>query len=88
VTIYSPHENKQTMFELPRVVIKSGRIMVENGEIRDPIIGKTLYVAPKYDRDVEVDIKEWFESCYSIQWRNYPVDQSYLPDSEIVPTMV
>jgi formylmethanofuran dehydrogenase subunit A len=84
VTIYTPHENKETMFELPRVVIKSGRIIVENGEIRDPLFGKTLHVAPEYDHDVEADIQTWFEQYYSIQWRNYPVDDHYLQDSELV----
>jgi formylmethanofuran dehydrogenase subunit A len=86
VTIYTPHENKETMFELPRMVIKSGRVIVEQGEIRDPLIGKTLHVAPGYDHDVESDIQEWFEKYYSIRWRNYPVDDSYLHDSELVPT--
>ena len=85
VTIYTPHENKETMFELPRMVIKSGRVMIENGEMRDPFIGKTLHVAPEYDRDVETDIQAWFEKYYSIRWRNYPVDASYLHESELVP---
>jgi formylmethanofuran dehydrogenase subunit A len=86
VTIYTPHENKETMFELPRTVIKSGRMMIENGEIRDPFIGKTLHVAPDYDREREADIQEWFEKYYSIRWRNYPVDPSYLHDAELVAT--
>ena len=34
------------MFELPRIVIKSGRTVVEQGEIREPLIGKTMHVAP------------------------------------------
>lgn len=86
VTIYTPHENVEIMFALPRTVIKSGRVMIDQGEIRDPLIGKTLHVAPEYDRDVEADIKEWFEKYYSIRWRNYPVGDSYLHDSELVPT--
>jgi formylmethanofuran dehydrogenase subunit A len=85
ITIYTPHENKEKMFELPRVVIKSGRVMIENDEIRDPFVGKTLHVAPEYDREVESDIQSWFEQYYSIRWRNYPVDDSYLHDSEVVP---
>ena len=74
VTIYTPDANQETMFELPRFVIKAGRIIVEQGEIREETFGKTLHVAPDYDRDVEPDIKRWFEDSYSIQWRNYPVD--------------
>ena len=33
VTIYTPDANRETMFELPRHVIKGGRIIVEQGEI-------------------------------------------------------
>jgi formylmethanofuran dehydrogenase subunit A len=84
ITIYTPHENKQTMFELPRLVIKSGHVIVEQGDIREPLQGKTLHVVPQYDRGVEPDIKNWFESCYSLQWRNYPVDTSYIGEAEAV----
>jgi len=84
VTIYTPHENKEIMFELPRTVIKSGRVLVDQGEIRDTLIGKTLHVEPDYDHAVESDIQAWFEQYYSIQWRNYPVDASYLHESEVV----
>jgi hypothetical protein len=35
-------------------------MMIENGAIRAPFIGKTLHVAPEYDRDVEADIQNWF----------------------------
>lgn len=86
ITVYTPHENKETMFELPRMVIKAGRIVVEQGEIRDPLIGKTLHVVPEYDRDAEVDIQTWFEKYYSISWSNYPVDPSYMHESAVVPT--
>ncbi|MEK6258202.1 MAG: formylmethanofuran dehydrogenase subunit A [Planctomycetota bacterium] len=85
ITIYTPHENKETMFELPRMVIKSGRVIVEQGEIRDPLNGKTLHVQPDYDHEVEADIQTWFEKYYSIRWRNYPVDLSYLNESCVVP---
>ena len=85
ITIYTPHDNKETMFELPRMVIKSGRVIVEQGEIRDPLNGKTLHVQPDYDHEVEADIQTWFEKYYSIRWRNYPVDLSYLNESCVVP---
>jgi formylmethanofuran dehydrogenase subunit A len=86
ITVYTPDANQETMFALPRLVIKSGRIIVEQGDIRDPLNGKTLHVAPDYDHDAEADIQAWFEKYYSIRWRNYPVDASYLHESEIIPT--
>ena len=86
ITIYTPHENKELMFEMPQLVIKSGQVIVEQGEVREPTQGKTLHVAPEYDRGVEPDIKAWFEQNYSIRWRNYPVDDSYLHEPEFVAT--
>ncbi len=81
ITIYSPHENKETMFELPRYVIKSGQIIVEEGELRDSSFGTTLHVAPEFDREIESDISDWFEQFYSIRFRNYPVADDFLHNS-------
>jgi formylmethanofuran dehydrogenase subunit A len=82
ITIYTPHENKETMFELPRYVIKSGRVLVEQGEIRESLDGKTFHVAPEYDVEMESVIREWFEQYYSIRFRNYPVSADYLHAAE------
>jgi len=66
------------MFELPRYVIKSGEIVVEQGEVRRDLYGRTLHVAPEYDEGVLPDIRKWFETHYTIQFANYPVDAGYL----------
>jgi formylmethanofuran dehydrogenase subunit A len=77
ITIYTPHENKETMFSLPRYVIKSGHILVEEGDLRQEHQGHLLHVAPSYDVAAEADIAQWFEDCYSIRFRNYPVGDAY-----------
>lgn len=74
ITLYTPHENKETMFQSPRTVIKSGRVLIDDGELREPFIGNTLHVSPDYDRAVEPDIQAWFENHYSLGWKNYPVE--------------
>jgi len=84
ITIYTPHENKETMFALPRYVIKDGKVLVEEGDLRESHNGKTLHVAPSYDRDIEQRIREWFEQYYSIRFRNYPVSAEYLHAEEEV----
>ena len=82
VTVYTPHENKETMFELPRYVIKDGVVLVEEGDVRSEHLGKTLYVQPEFDPGVEPRIAEWFEKYYSIRFRNYPVGDEYLHAAE------
>ena len=86
ITIYNPNPDRQKMFELPRYVIRAGEVIVDDGEIIKDVIGKTLHVAPEYDEAAIPDIQAWFEKYYSIQFRNYPVDMSYLHQPELVPT--
>jgi formylmethanofuran dehydrogenase subunit A len=78
VAIYTPSADKKAMFELPRYVLKGGEIIVEQGEIRQDLYGRTLHVLPEYDEGVVHDIRKWFEAYYTIQFANYPVDPSYL----------
>jgi formylmethanofuran dehydrogenase subunit A len=78
VTIYTPGADKKAMFEMPRYVIKGGEIVVEQGEIRQDLYGRTMHVLPEYDEGVLPDIQKWFESYNTIQFANYPVDTSYL----------
>jgi formylmethanofuran dehydrogenase subunit A len=84
VTIYTPNPDIQQMFEIPRYVIRSGEIIVEEGEIRRLHEGKLLHVAPTYDEGAVADIQEWFEKYYTIQFRNYPVDEHYLQKHEVI----
>jgi formylmethanofuran dehydrogenase subunit A len=64
--------------------MKSGVVIVDQGEIRESPIGKLLFVSPEYDTSIETDIAEWFEKYYSIRFRNYGVPLDYLHDAEEV----
>jgi formylmethanofuran dehydrogenase subunit A len=87
VTIYTPSADKRAMFELPRFVLKAGRVVVEQGEIREEMYGPTLHVAAPYDEGALPDIRKWFEAYYTIQFANYPVDEHYLAHgATTVPT--
>jgi formylmethanofuran dehydrogenase subunit A len=80
VTIYEKREDKEQMFACPRYVIKEGRVLVEDGEIRQELFGKTLFVSPEYDRAIEKDIRDYFKKYYTIEFENYPVQmENYLP---------
>ncbi|MEE2642037.1 MAG: formylmethanofuran dehydrogenase subunit A [Planctomycetota bacterium] len=87
LTIYTPNRNWEIMFQLPRLVIKAGDIIVENGDLREAPMGKTLHVEPAYDNAHVAEIGEWFEQFYSIQFRNYPVSTDYLHDHEVIDTV-
>lgn len=73
VTIYSPDDDKERMFALPRYVIKAGEVIVDDGELRCARDGETLYVTPEYDAGVVPEIEAWFTRESSIQFANFPV---------------
>ncbi len=73
VCLYTPGADRKAMFELPRLVIKSGQVIVEQGEIRQEHRGQTLHVEPGYDEGQVPRIRQWFEDHYTLRFANYPV---------------
>jgi len=73
VAVYTAQSDRKSMFELPRLVFKSGRLVVEQGEIRLASYGPVLSTAPEYDRDVEPAIRSWMEANYTLRFANYAV---------------
>jgi formylmethanofuran dehydrogenase subunit A len=86
ITIYLPNDDKQLMFELPTYVIKSGRVIVDHGELRDPLEGDSMFIAPEFDNAITADIEDWFEKYYSIRFRNYPVARESFANMIEMPT--
>lgn len=81
ITIYTPDIDRERMFELPRMVIKSGRILIEQGEVRQTLDGITFKTAPAFDEGALPSIRDWFDSRYTVNFRNFQVE-----DHEIGPT--
>ncbi len=87
VTIYTPEDDMQRMFELPRFVIRRGQVIVEQGEIRENVTGDTIHVAPAFDPDAIEDIQNWFEQYYTIQFANYSVGDEELHGNYVVDSV-
>jgi formylmethanofuran dehydrogenase subunit A len=94
VTIYNRGDDIQEMFSTPRYVLKAGRLVVENGELRtswpsddphDPTVGRLLHVNPAYDTACEADIRDWFEANYTVQMSNYTIREDELGRHAQVP---
>ena len=87
ITIYDEQDDKEMMFNAPRYVIKSGIPVIFNHEFCEDHIGRLLHVAPDYDESIVESVRPFFEDYYSIEFDNYAVDDSYLHDHEIIPTL-
>jgi len=72
------------MFSVPRYVIKSGHVVIDNHEFREDYYGRILHIAPEYDSRIVDSVRPFFENYYSIEFDNYAVGDSYLHEHEII----
>ena len=86
VTIYDVGVDWERTFATPRIVIKGGEVIVEDGEIRRDFRGRTFHVEPAYDRALEVELRKWFADFYTVEFDNYAVTMDYLEHAERVAT--
>jgi formylmethanofuran dehydrogenase subunit A len=78
IAIYDEREDREAMFAAPRHVIKDGRPVVEDGELREVGPGRLLRVGTAYDPSIESRLEELFEERYSVQFASYPVREPWL----------
>ena len=75
VTIYMPDANAEVMFATPRYVVKSGVLVVEEGELRRAPRGRRLHVRPGYDATITRDLRRYFDEYGTVRFANYPVGE-------------
>src|SRR5919202_1196022 len=78
ITIYEDRDDREAMFAAPRHVIKDGRAVVEDGELREAGPGRLLRVGAEYDPSIEPTLRKLFEDRYSVQFASYPVQEPWL----------
>ena len=66
------------MFAAPRYVLKDGRAVVEDGELREAGPGRLLRVGAAYDPSIEPSLERLFEDRYSVRFATYPVREPWL----------
>ncbi len=73
IAIYREDDDKERMFAVPRYVIKSGQILVEDFEIRNVVHGKTLSTKRDFDPAAQPEIEQWFSDQYSVSTESYGI---------------
>lgn len=85
LAVYPLSDDRAAMFSSPRYVLKSGIMVVREGEILRSVNGRTLTVEPLEGRNLPEDLAEIFDRCYTVTRANYMVEDEYLDRSEVVP---
>jgi len=83
IVIYEEDDSITRMFSHPRYVIKSGEVVIEDGDIRETPEGREFVVKPSYDPGTEDFLQPLFEDCYTMSFENYPVELERLEHPDI-----
>ncbi|QGJ69079.1 Formylmethanofuran dehydrogenase subunit A [Planctomycetales bacterium 10988] len=75
ITIYSPSQNPEEMFAVPRYVIQGGNFLVENYDLRIPRDPGVRSVRPTYDPGIEKRLAPWWAENYTVSFENYPLQK-------------
>ena len=72
IAIYDKNKkDPEDMFANPSMVLKDGKVVVENGKIKEYIWGKTQTVAPEYDKSIEKNLGKFFDKYHTMKLSNY-----------------
>jgi formylmethanofuran dehydrogenase subunit A len=75
ITIYPEKPNDQgVLFSYPRYVLKRGKVVVEEGEVRTVTEGHEFVTRPAYDETIEEYIRPLFQKVYTMSFENYPTE--------------
>lgn len=76
VTVFSREADVARMFATPRYVIKSGEIVVEEGQLRRaPAAQHRHHLRPAYDPAIVDGLRPFFERYATVAFDNYPVGE-------------
>jgi formylmethanofuran dehydrogenase subunit A len=79
----SKYRDLEKAFTLAKYTIKGGELVVKDGEILSTPPGSTYWIdsAAPNESELVKDVEADFRNYYSINFRNYPVEETYLPMS-------
>jgi formylmethanofuran dehydrogenase subunit A len=85
VALYEERPQGGVLFEYPRYVIKSGDVVVEEGQLRNVSHGKQFLVKPAFDDQIEAYLRPLFQKVYTMSFDNYPVELERIHGADIQP---
>jgi formylmethanofuran dehydrogenase subunit A len=75
ITVYQRHVDPEVMFSTPYYVLKSGALVLEEGQLRRAPAGRRLHVRPEYDPLITREFEKWLDRFGTVHFVNYGVGQ-------------
>ncbi len=74
VVLYRPDADAEAMFTAPKLVLKGGVVVAEDGQVRREVHGRTLQATPEFDRGIERGVRALLEAEGTLSLEDYVID--------------
>jgi len=81
ITVYNPQDNIEAMFAKPLYVFKGGQLIVEKGQLKNIVGGKTQVVKPEYDAGIEKKLKRYFDRYHTMKLSNFKITDDEMAEN-------
>ncbi len=81
ISIYNPSKPIDDMFRNAEFVFKDGIEIVKKGKVLKHLKTVTKFLSLNYDEKIHKNIKEWFNSYYSLGLNEFEVDEKYFSEN-------
>ena len=73
IAVYTPNENKETLFDRAAMVFKNGQLVVRDGDVVERLSGHAQIIRPDYDASIHNVVQNHFDRFYSLSLNNFMV---------------
>lgn len=82
IVVYKPQRDKAGMFRNAAYMFKDGQLVVRDGQVSRYTRGKTLFVRPDYDRQVNKRLDSYYADLYGLPRSMFEVTDAKLPNRD------
>ena len=80
ITVYTDDPDREKMLSKPDHVFKDGELVVKDGQVVKVTWGHTHTVKPEFDRDIEKDLKQYFDQYHTMSMENFKVSSDEIAE--------
>jgi formylmethanofuran dehydrogenase subunit A len=66
IAVYHDLRDRAAMFRAAHLVFKNGHLVVRDGKVVQDVFGKTLCVAPDFEKAIDARLDRYYESLYGV----------------------
>ncbi|WP_296811785.1 amidohydrolase family protein, partial [Thiocapsa sp.] len=81
IAVYTEREDKAAMFRRADLVLKDGRIVVEEGRVVCLPRGRTHAVAPSFDPAIERPLGAYFDRYHLVRMEHFALRAGHMPET-------